>query len=69
MRAPNAATAAPRDERGDPRKFEPLARRLEFKNVLAAALRQAENLAALMGGIDPALVAGLLFALMGGPRR
>jgi hypothetical protein len=69
MRAPKAARAAPAKAGGDPQQFEQLAGRLDFKNSLAEALRQAENLAALVGTIDPALVAGLTFVLIGGPRQ
>ncbi|MGC1860562.1 MAG: hypothetical protein WA733_05405 [Methylocystis sp.] len=68
MRAPNAARAAPASG-GDPRKIEQLAGRLNFKDSLADALQQAKSLAALVGTIDPALVAGLAFALLAGPRQ
>jgi hypothetical protein len=69
MCASKTARAAPRDAHGDPQKIEQLPGRLDFKNSLAEALRQAENLAALVGTIDPALVAGLAFVLLGGPRQ
>jgi hypothetical protein len=36
---------------------------------LAEALRQAGNLAGLVSTMDPALVAGLAFVLLGGPRE
>jgi hypothetical protein len=69
MCAPNVARAAPPNADGDPQKIEQLPGRLDFKNSLAEALRQAENLAALVGTIDPVLVAGLAFVLLGGPRQ
>jgi hypothetical protein len=59
MRASKSTRAAPPDADSAPQKIELLAGQLDFKNLLAEALRQAENLAALVGTIDPALVAGL----------
>lgn len=53
----------------DPRTIEQLPGRLDFKNSLVATVRRAESLCALIGAIDPALVVGLAFALIGGPRQ
>jgi hypothetical protein len=64
MRAPNAARAAPREAHGDPQKTEQLPGRLDFKNSLADVLQQVGNLAGLVSAMDPALVAGLAFALL-----
>ncbi|MGO9427595.1 hypothetical protein [Rhodoblastus sp.] len=69
MASSHTARVAPRDAHGDPQKIEQLAGRLDFKHSVAEALRKAENLAALVGEMDPALVAGLAFALLGGPRQ
>jgi hypothetical protein len=69
MRASKAARAAPRDADGGPWKVFGVATLNACETSLAEALRQAENLAALVGTIDPALIAGLAFALLGGPRH
>ncbi len=67
MRASKATRAAPPDADGDPQKIELLAGQLDFKNSLAEALRQAENLAALVGAIDPAQLIALSAFVSGGP--
>jgi hypothetical protein len=67
--APNAARAAPARAGGDPQKTEQLPGRLDFKNSLADVLQQVRNLVGLVSAMDPALVAGLAFALLGGARQ
>jgi len=69
MRPAKAAGGLPAKADGEPQKNEWLPRRLVLKKILVPVKLQAKNLAALAGVFDPAHVAGLLFALIGGPRQ